>query len=169
MRLLGLIDFSVLSYRYKIYKNIDRNGYKEVIKMDNEKEQIINYWVNKDKTSTHMEPEKLLKHIENFIKEHNTCALATSANDIVRCTPIEYNYIDGNFYLLSEGGRKFRGLYTNENVSLAIYESYQGFGELAGMQIMGKTQIIELFSDEYNKVLEYKKIQRRRLRFQTAS
>ena len=59
---------------------------KEVIKMDNEKEQIINYWVNKDKTSTHMEPEKLLKHIENFIKEHNTCALATSANDIVRCT-----------------------------------------------------------------------------------
>ena len=96
MRLLGLIDFSVLSYRYKIYKNIDRNGYKEVIKMDNEKEQIINYWVNKDKTSTHMEPEKLLKHIENFIKEHNTCALATSANDIVRCTPIEYNYIDGN-------------------------------------------------------------------------
>ena len=50
MRLLGLIDFSVLSYRYKIYKNIDRNGYKEVIKMDNEKEQIINYWVNKDKT-----------------------------------------------------------------------------------------------------------------------
>ena len=160
MRLLGLIDFSVLSYRYKIYKNIDRNGYKEVIKMDNEKEQIINYWVNKDKTSTHMEPEKLLKHIENFIKEHNTCALATSANDIVRCTPIEYNYIDGNFYLLSEGGRKFRGLYTNENVSLAIYESYQGFGELAGMQIMGKTQIIEPFSDEYNKVLEYKKIPR---------
>ena len=160
MRLLGLIDFSVLSYRCKIYKNIDRNGYKEVIKMDNEKEQIINYWVNKDKTSTHMEPEKLLKHIENFIKEHNTCALATSANDIVRCTPIEYNYIDGNFYLLSEGGRKFRGLYTNENVSLAIYESYQGFGELAGMQIMGKTQIIEPFSDEYNKVLEYKKIPR---------
>ena len=135
MRLLGLIDFSVLSYRYKIYKNIDRNGYKEVIKMDNEKEQIINYWVNKDKTSTHMEPEKLLKHIENFIKEHNTCALATSANDIVRCTPIEYNYIDGNFYLLSEGGRKFRGLYTNENVSLAIYESYQGFGELADKKI----------------------------------
>ena len=128
--------------------------------MDNEKEQIINYWVNKDKTSTHMEPEKLLKHIENFIKEHNTCALATSANDIVRCTPIEYNYIDGNFYLLSEGGRKFRGLYTNENVSLAIYESYQGFGELAGMQIMGKAQIIEPFSDEYNKVLEYKKIPR---------
>ena len=67
MRLLGLIDFSVLSYRYKIYKNIDRNGYKEVIKMDNEKEQIINYWVNKDKTSTQMEPEKLLKHIENFV------------------------------------------------------------------------------------------------------
>ena len=31
MRLLGLIDFSVLSYRCKIYKNIDRNGYKEVI------------------------------------------------------------------------------------------------------------------------------------------
>lgn len=112
---------------------MDHKIRKEVIKMDNEKEQIINYWVNKDATSIHMEPEKLLKHIETFLKEHNTCALATSANDIVRCTPIEYNYIDGNFYLLSEGGLKFRGLYANENVSLAIYESYQGFGKLAGM------------------------------------
>lgn len=65
---------------------------------------------------------------------------------IVHCTPIEYNYINGNFYLLSEGGLKFRGLYTNKNVSLAIYEPYQGFGKLAGMQI------IEPFSDEYNKI-----------------
>lgn len=71
---------------------------------------------------------------------------------IVHCTPIEYNYINGNFYLLSEGGLKFRGLYANKNVSLAIYEPYQGFGKLAGMQI------IEPFSDEYNKILEYKKI-----------
>lgn len=71
---------------------------------------------------------------------------------IVHCTPIEYNYINGNSYLLSEGGLKFRGLYTNKNVSLAIYEPYQGFGKLAGMQI------IEPFSDEYNKILEYKKI-----------
>ena len=72
---------------------MDHKIRKEVIKMDKEKEQIINYWVNKDATSTHMKPEKLLKHIETFLKEHNTCALATSANDIVRCTPIEYNYI----------------------------------------------------------------------------
>lgn len=77
---------------------------------------------------------------------------------IVHCTPIEYNYINGNFYLLSEGGLKFRGLYANKNVSLAIYKPYQGFGKLAEMQIMGKAQIIEPFSDEYNKILEYKKI-----------
>lgn len=126
--------------------------------MENEKEQIINYWVNKDKTAAHMEPEKLMVSIEDFIKTHNTCVLATSAQDVVRCTPIEYNYVDGKFYLFSEGGLKFRGLYANQNVSMAIYEQYKGFGKLGGMQIMGIAKIIEPFSEEYNKLLDYKKI-----------
>lgn len=56
-------------------------------------QKAANYWIEKDKNSKHMEREALLSHIEDFLKEHNTCALATGFGDFVRCTPIEYHYI----------------------------------------------------------------------------
>ena len=106
------------------------------------------YWTEKAKDSVSMEPEALKERIESFIAGHNTCSLATASADMVRCTPIEYNYLDGVFYLLSEGGLKFK----------AIYEPYGGFGNLKSVQIEGKAEIIEPFSDEYMRLLEYKKI-----------
>ena len=45
-----------------------------------------------------------------FIQEHKVCALATGSGEYVRCTPIEYNFVDGAFYLFSEGGMKFMDL-----------------------------------------------------------
>ena len=116
------------------------------------------YWIQKDKNSARMPKEELLVAMEQFIKAHNTCALATGAGDFVRCTPIEYNYVDGAFYLLSEGGLKFRALRDNKNVCLAIFESYSGFGNLKGMQVSGKADMVEPYSDEYNRLLEIKKI-----------
>ena len=53
-----------------------------------------------------------------FIQEHKVCALATGSGEYVRCTPIEYNFVDGAFYLFSEGGMKFKGLKDNKNVCL---------------------------------------------------
>lgn len=44
----------------------------------------------------------------------------------MRCTPIEYSYHDGRFWMFSEGGEKFIGLEKNENVCLAIYDKYDG-------------------------------------------
>jgi nitroimidazol reductase NimA-like FMN-containing flavoprotein (pyridoxamine 5'-phosphate oxidase superfamily) len=67
-----------------------------------------NYWFEKDKSAVKMDPEELKAEIEEFLKKHKVCALATAAGDFVRCTPIEYNYVDGCFYLFSEGGLKFR-------------------------------------------------------------
>ena len=50
-----------------------------------------NYWMEKDKASKQM-PDSLLKErIQDFLTTHNTCALATASEDMVRCTPIEYN------------------------------------------------------------------------------
>ena len=116
------------------------------------------YWIEKAKNSVSMEPEALRKRIDSFIAEHNTCALATAAADMVRCTPIEYSYLDGTFYLFSEGGLKFKTLKENRRVGMAIYEPYGGFGNLKSLQIEGRAEIIEPFSDEYMKLLEYKKI-----------
>ena len=116
-----------------------------------------NYWIKKDTDSVKLEREKLKERIESFICERKTCALATAADGFVRCTPIEYNYIDRSFYFLSEGGLKFKALKDNKNVSIAIFDAYDGFGKLKGLQVQGKAWMIEPFSDEYLKILEYKK------------
>ena len=70
--------------------------------------------------------DRLLEHlpeqeIEKFIKSHNTCALATGYDDKIRCTPIEYLYLTGMFYIISEGGEKFANIMLNKNVSLSIF------------------------------------------------
>jgi nitroimidazol reductase NimA-like FMN-containing flavoprotein (pyridoxamine 5'-phosphate oxidase superfamily) len=44
-----------------------------------------------------MEAAALKEKIESFIGAHNTCALATASADMVRNTPIEYNYVDEFF------------------------------------------------------------------------
>ena len=67
-------------------------------------------------------------------------------------------YLDGSFYLFSEGGLKFKALRDNKNVSLAIFDGYSGFGTLKGLQVQGTASLIEPFSEEYIKLLDYKKI-----------
>lgn len=52
----------------------------------------------------------------------------------MRCTPIEYSYHDGKLRMFSEGGEKFIGLEKNENVCLAIYDKYDGFGNFKSIQ-----------------------------------
>ncbi len=120
--------------------------------------KAANHWVEKDKDNTKMPTEELWSKIESFLVANNTCALATGSGTYVRCTPIEYMYHDGAIWMFSEGGKKFLGLETNKNVSIAIYDKYDGFGNLKGMQIMGLASIIEPFSDEYNHAAECKKI-----------
>ena len=116
------------------------------------------FWIDKEAASK-VAPDAREK-LENFIKEHKVCALATGAGGYVRCTPIEYNFIDGMVYLFSEGGMKFKGLKDNKNVCLAIFDAgYKvGFGELHSAQISGAAEIVEPFSEEYLKLLQYKHI-----------
>ena len=121
-------------------------------------DSAANYWVEKDKESVAMKPEALFSRIEAFLSSHNTCALATASEDMVRCTPIEYNYLDGCFYLFSEGGLKFWALKENKRVGLAIFDSYEGFGKVRGLQVEGEAAMIEPFSEEYLKLMEHKKI-----------
>lgn len=105
-----------------------------------------------------MPEEELKQAVKKYIDENNTCALATGAGDFVRCTPIEYSYHDGKFWMFSEGGEKFIGLEKNKNVCLAIYDKYNGFGSLKSLQVMGTAEMIEPFSDIYKVHVEYKKI-----------
>jgi hypothetical protein len=124
----------------------------------NEYQEAAEYWNMKDSESVKMECSELLRMSEDYIQANDTCALATGSGSFVRCTPIEYSYRGGAFWMLSEGGQKFAALENNYNVCLAIYDKYDGFGKLKGMQIAGTAEIIEPFSEEYIIMAEYKKI-----------
>lgn len=118
--------------------------------------KAANFW--KEKETVQMPEKKLKEAIEKYVEANNTCALATGTGEFVRCTPIEYSYHDEKFWIFSEGGEKFTGLEKNENVSLAIFDKYDGFGKLKSVQITGKAEMIEPFSEVYNAHAAYKKI-----------
>lgn len=120
--------------------------------------QASRYWDEKDADSIKLDRAKLQAMAEAYIQQGNTCALATGFGEYVRCTPIEYSYHDGCFWMFSEGGKKFIGLAQNANVCLAIYDKYEGFGKLRGMQVMGRAELIEPFSEPYNTHAAFKNI-----------
>ena len=121
-------------------------------------DEASEYWTRKELDSKHH--PKAQEHLLNFIASHHICVLATGSGDFVRCTPIEYNWVDHVFWLFSEGGLKFRALKGNKNVCLAIYDEVNGsgFGHLHSAQISGTAESIEPFSDDYRKLFEYKHI-----------
>lgn len=121
-------------------------------------QEAANYWEKKDTDSVKADPVKLQAMMEDYIQSNNTCALATGAGNYVRCTPIEYSYHDGCFWMFSEGGKKFIGLGENPNVCLAIYDKYEGFGKLHGIQVMGKAELVEPFSERYVAHVKFKKL-----------
>lgn len=96
----------------------------------------------------------LKEEIDKFIAGHNTFALSTGIADYERCTPLEYQYINNSFYIITEGGLKFKGILQNENVSVSIYDNYESMANLKGIQIAGHAEILPLFSDEYCRVIE---------------
>lgn len=109
-------------------------------------------------------PKELLKvAIENFIKTHNTVALATGKGDWIRCTPLEYFYLNGVFYIISEGGLKYKGLWQNENISAGIYDEFHTMSNLKGMQITGKAEFVKIRSKEYLDVFAKKNISQKKL------
>ena len=76
----------------------------------------------------------------------------------MRCTPLEYTYHDDCFWIFSEGGEKFYALEKNKNVCLVIFDKYEGFGKLKGMQVTGLASIVEPFSQEYVQAADFRKI-----------
>ncbi|KNZ40660.1 hypothetical protein AKG39_16450 [Acetobacterium bakii] len=99
-----------------------------------------------------MAKDFLREKIRAFILSHNTMVLATAKDDWVRCTPLEYIYLDGIIYVITEGGLKCKGLWQNENISAVIYDAYRTMANIKGLQITGKAECIEVMCDEYQQV-----------------
>ena len=115
-----------------------------------------NFWRTKDRKEMPVKELKLV--VEAFLRNSAVCALATGNGDYVRCTPLEYSYHDGQFWIFTEGGEKFIGLEKNKNVSLTVFDANPGFDALKSVQVMGVADLIEPMSEAYISHAEYKKI-----------
>lgn len=111
-----------------------------------------------NKPEKEMEREELINEINKFITSHNTCTLSTGSGNFIRNTPIEHIYYKNNFYFISEGGFKFKGLLQNSNVCIAIFNNYTSMSNLKGLQVSGKGMLISYLSEEYIEVMSFKGI-----------
>lgn len=101
---------------------------------------------------------QLERAIDDFIIEHNTLCLATADEGYVRCTPLEYIFLEHRLYIITEGGNKFRGIFGNGQISAAIFDPYVSTEDVRGLQIMGNAELVADDSVEYFTVLEQKEI-----------
>ena len=116
---------------------------------NDEYDEAAAHWTSREAGAARMPADELRGEIDAFLSSHNTCALACGSGDFVRCTPLEYAWRDGAFWIFSEGGLKFRALKENKNVSLAVFEPYGGFGKLASAQVTGAAELIDPEAPEF--------------------
>ncbi|MBC5995415.1 hypothetical protein EAI30_06915 [Romboutsia ilealis] len=148
------ISLEVFCNKVKIpFINMGRFEYKNVI---NAGVKIKEYL---DRPKNEAPIEVIKNEIERFIKENNTCSIATGYEDFLRSTPIEYKYFQGNIYIISEGGLKFVGILQNKNISVSIYENYTDMNSLNGLQISGEVELLDEHSSEYEKVIKLKRLE----------
>jgi len=121
-------------------------------------EKACSYWERKDADTVKMDDETLGEEIRRYLRANNTCALATGYGEFVRCTPMEYGFHDDALWMFSEGGKKFAALERNPNVCAAIFNPYEGFGRICGMQVSGRAELIEPFSDAYVQAAAWRKL-----------
>ncbi|NLF83108.1 MAG: pyridoxamine 5'-phosphate oxidase [Candidatus Gastranaerophilales bacterium] len=99
-----------------------------------------------------MPQAEIRQAVEKFLQAHNTCTLCTSRPGHVRGTPIEYFYKDACLYMFSEGGEKFANLLLNPKASVSVYDPYEGFDKLAGLQITGEAELIKDDHPDYEQI-----------------
>ncbi|MCI7327170.1 MAG: pyridoxamine 5'-phosphate oxidase family protein [Hornefia butyriciproducens] len=120
--------------------------------------QAESFWTRKDEAEKKLNADVLYDWIDKFLSSHKILALATAAGNFVRCTPLEYSWHDDTIWIFTEGGLKFRALRENKHVSAAVFETNASFGGLKSLQIEGTVEIVEMFSDEYKKAAEFRRI-----------
>lgn len=121
-------------------------------------EQAASFWIRKDAAEKKLDSDVLYDWIDKFLSSHKVLALATAAEDFVRCTPLEYSWHDGALWIFTEGGLKFRTLKENRHVAASVFEANASFGGLKSVQIEGTAELVEPFSDEYGKAAQFRKI-----------
>ena len=149
------IGFSDLGYTKYVSDSEQMTGISSIsgIFISSESETIrIGYEISRilHEPVREVEEHKLTEKIETFIRQHRSLALATAAAGYLRCTPLEYMYLDHVFYVITEGGFKFRGILENGDASAVIYDERTDVSDrFVSLQILCKAAPVPVGSDEY--------------------
>ena len=87
--------------------------------------------------------ESLISH---FLGTHNVLHLATSKQDVPRCTPLEYWNIGMDVFIVSEGGGKIPNLKANPRVCYSISDPFtpqEDFFGCVGLQVWGLASVFK--------------------------
>lgn len=98
--------------------------------------------------------QELKARIDEFVLRHDACALACASEGFVRNTALDFRYVDGIFYIVSEGGQKFHAILRNPQVSLLVYDSPKQGGNVTSVQVTGRAYRVPMWSEEYVQILE---------------
>ncbi len=104
------------------------------------------------------------QEIRSFIAAHTSMALATGADRYVRCTPLQYLFTSDAFYIVTEGGNKFRGILENGRVSAAIFDPEGGDERASSLHFQGEAEAVPAGTDEYLSVMAEKNLTPERLK-----
>lgn len=96
----------------------------------------------------------LKERIDAFILRHDACALACASDGFVRNTALDFRYVDGIFYIATEGGQKFNAILRSPLASLLIYDSPKQGGNVTSVQVTGRVRRLPMWSREYVEALE---------------
>ena len=121
-------------------------------------------WIDQEAGEARMPEGELIAEIEAFLGRHKICALATAGNGIVRNTTVEYVHAEGAFWIVSEGGLKFRALQANSNVCLAIHDNDVSFGSGKFVEVTGTAEVVEPFGADYAHACKLRGLPMERLR-----
>ncbi len=157
---IGFSDLGFMNYIVNLEKMTGLSGIEGYfLTHESEADRIGSEIGNLMRRPEHpMEKEKLSEEIDTFVEAHNTLSLATATGDYLRNTPLEYLYLDGQFYIITEGGNKFRGILDNGRFCATIFDSFTQMGSTKGLQITGEAQIVPVGSKEYLDTMAARKI-----------
>ena len=105
-----------------------------------------------------MERAKLVEAVDAYIRSKNTGALATGAGTLSAARPSSTATMTEPSGFSLRAREKFIALEKNDNVCLAIFDGYGSPGGLHGMQVMGKAEMVEPFSEAYMAHAAYRKV-----------
>jgi len=92
---------------------------------------------------------EIVDNVVNYLENHRYLTLATvSSNGAPMAATVSYaNNGTTIFFSTGKTTNKFKNITKNPNIALTVDEDYDNWGEIQGVQLMGKALLLEESSD----------------------